>query len=132
MRGGVTLVIPKGAILYTSSDPRLFDVKPGACGIVTESSRGCKPLLGGDRVQNAAVLGEGTIDGRGGEHLLGRQVSWWDLAQHAKVSNKNQNCPRLLVVTHRPRDGGSEGDQAGGAACRRAGGQGRAELAGRG
>jgi polygalacturonase len=26
-------------------------------------------------------------------------VSWWDLAQEAKVSNANQNCPRILVVT---------------------------------
>ena len=99
LRSGVTLVIAKGATLYASRDPRLFDVKPGTCGIVTETSRGCKPLINGERIQNAGVMGDGTIDGRGGEHLLSQKVSWWDLAQQAKVTNKNQNCPRLIVVT---------------------------------
>ena len=99
LRSGVTLVVAKGATLYASRDPRLFDVRPGACGIVTESSRGCKPLISGDRIQNAGVMGEGTIDGRGAEHLAGQNVSWWDLAQQAKVTNKNQNCPRLIVFT---------------------------------
>ena len=99
LRTGVTLVVARNATLYASRDPRLFDVKPGACGIVTESSRGCKPLISGERVQNAGVMGEGTIDGRGSAHLLGQNVSWWDLAQQAKVSNKNQNCPRLIVLS---------------------------------
>lgn len=80
LRSGVTLVISKGVTLYASRDPRVFDVKPGTCGIVTESSRGCKPLLGGVKSRNAAVMGEGTIDGRGGANLLGQSVSWWDLA----------------------------------------------------
>ena len=100
LRSGVTLVISKGVTLYASRDPRVFDVNPGTCGIVTESSRGCKPLLGGDKLRNAAVMGEGTIDGRGGSNLLGQNVSWWDLAQQAKVASKNQNCPRLIAVTH--------------------------------
>ena len=99
LRSGITLVIAKGATLYASRDPRLFDMKPGTCGIVAETSRGCKPLISGERIQNAGVMGDGTIDGRGGEHLFNQQVSWWDLAQQAKVTNKNQNCPRLIVVT---------------------------------
>ena len=99
LRSGVTLIVGKGVTLYASRDPRLFDVKPGTCGIVTESSKGCKPLIAADRIVNAGVMGEGTIDGRGGEHLLGQKVSWWDLAQTAKVTNKNQNCPRLLVIS---------------------------------
>ena len=99
LRSGVTLAIAKGTTLFASRDPRLFDVKPGACGIVTDSSRGCNPLIAGERIQGAGVMGEGTIDGRGAEHLLGQKVSWWDLAQQAKVGNKNQNCPRLIVMT---------------------------------
>ena len=99
LRDGVTLIVAKGVTLFASRDPRLFDVKPGTCGIVTESSRGCKPLIGGQGVKNAGVMGEGTIDGRGAEHLLGQRVSWWDLAQQAKVTNKNQNCPRLIVMS---------------------------------
>ncbi|HEY3738237.1 MAG TPA: glycosyl hydrolase family 28 protein [Bryobacteraceae bacterium] len=100
LRTAVTLVVAQGVTLYASRDPRLYDIRPGSCGIVTESGRGCKPLIGGDRISYAAVMGEGTIDGRGAEHLLGQRVSWWDLAQQAKVSNKNQNCPRLIVITH--------------------------------
>jgi polygalacturonase len=45
-------------------------------------------------------MGDGTIDGRGGEELMGQNVSWWDLAQEAKVKNQNQNCPRILVLNH--------------------------------
>src|SRR5438105_15196634 len=44
-------------------------------------------------------MGDGTIDGRGGSTLLGQRVSWWDLAQEAKVKNANQNCPRLMQLT---------------------------------
>jgi polygalacturonase len=43
-------------------------------------------------------MGPGAIDGRGGARLLGQNVSWWDLAQQAKVTNKYQNCPRLLIL----------------------------------
>jgi polygalacturonase len=99
LRSGVALILSRGAILYASRDPRLYDVQPGSCGIVTEAGRGCKPLLGGEGIKDAAVMGEGTIDGRGGEHLLGQTVSWWDLAQQAKIANRNQNCPRLIAVT---------------------------------
>jgi polygalacturonase len=45
-------------------------------------------------------MGDGVIDGRGGEKLKGQNVSWWDLAQEAKVKNENQNCPRILVASH--------------------------------
>jgi polygalacturonase len=100
LRNGVTLVVDAGAILLASRNPRDYDVSPRSCGIVDHNGRGCKPLIGGDRVQNAAVMGEGTIDGRGGATLLGEKVSWWDLAQDAKVKNASQNCPRIIVVTH--------------------------------
>ncbi len=44
-------------------------------------------------------MGDGVIDGRGGDKLIGQDVSWWDLAQEAKVKNANQNCPRLMQLT---------------------------------
>ena len=99
LRTGVTLVIAKGATLYASRDPRLYDVKAGACGIVAETGRGCKPLISATGIRNSGVMGEGVIDGRGSAHLLGQSVSWWDLAQQAKVANKNQSCPRLIVAS---------------------------------
>ena len=100
LRAGVTLLIDAHTILYGSRDPRDYDVTPGSCGIVNKTGHGCKPLIAGDRVSGAAVMGDGVIDGRGGDSLTGQKVSWWDLAQEAKVKNENQNCPRILVLSH--------------------------------
>jgi polygalacturonase len=99
LRAGVTLLIAKGGVLFASRDPREFDVTPGACGIVNTKGRGCKPLIGGDGVADAAVMGDGTIDGRGWAPLLGQTVSWWDLAQQARAPGMNQNCPRIMVLS---------------------------------
>ena len=100
LRAGVTLLIDAGAILYASRNPRDYDTAPGACGVVSQRGRGCKPLIGADNVAGAGVMGDGTIDGRGPAKLLGQEVSWWDLAQQAKVQNANQNCPRLMQLNH--------------------------------
>ena len=43
-------------------------------------------------------MGDGAIDGRGGETLLGQKTSWWDLAHIAKINDTKQNCTRLLIV----------------------------------
>lgn len=100
LRSGVALVIAKGATLFGSRNPRDYDLAPGSCGIVNASGRGCKALINGDGVHGAAVEGDGVIDGRGWANLLGQNVSWWGLAQQAKVTNQNQNCPRLIMMTH--------------------------------
>jgi len=43
------------------------------------------------------VVGDGTIDGRGWAKVMGKDVSWWDLAEQARRGG-NQNCPRILVL----------------------------------
>jgi glycosyl hydrolase family 28 len=99
LRAGVTLRVMQGVTLFASRDPRLYDVTPGSCGVVTAANgRGCKPLIRVANARDAAVMGEGTIDGRGGAKLLGQDVSWWDLAQQAKVKNEHQQCPRIVVA----------------------------------
>ncbi|HEX3742486.1 MAG TPA: glycosyl hydrolase family 28 protein [Bryobacteraceae bacterium] len=100
LRPGVTLLIDAGATLFASRNPRDYDVSPASCGIVNKGGRGCKALITGDHVAHAGVMGDGWIDGRGPSTLVGQTVSWWDLAQQAKVGNLNQNCPRLLVLNH--------------------------------
>ncbi|MGH9353297.1 MAG: glycoside hydrolase family 28 protein [Terriglobia bacterium] len=100
LRAGVTLLIGKGVILFGSRNPRDYDLSPGSCGIVTRTGHGCKPLISGNHAPNAAVMGDGTIDGRGWAKLLGGESSWWDLAQEAKVKKENQNCPRLIALMH--------------------------------
>jgi polygalacturonase len=100
LRAGVTLLVDGGAILFASRNPRDYDVSPGSRGVVNQAGRGCKALITGDHVAHAGVMGDGLIDGRGPSTLTGQNVSWWDLAQEAKVKNLNQSCPRILVLSH--------------------------------
>ncbi len=100
LRAGVTLLVDEGMTLYGSRNPRDYDLSPGSCGTVTQKGHGCKPLISGDHAAGAAVMGRGAIDGRGGATLTGQNVSWWDLAQEAKVKNQNQNVPRLMQINH--------------------------------
>ena len=100
LRDGVTLLVDAGVTLYASRNPRDYDITPQSCGVVDKNGHGCRPLIGGDGISGAGVMGEGAIDGRGGALLAGRKVSWWDLAQQAKRENLSQNCPRILVLTH--------------------------------
>jgi polygalacturonase len=72
-------------------------VRPGSCGIVDKSGRGCRALINGAEVEGAGVMGEGTLDGRGWAKMLGKNVSWWDIAEEARNTG-NQNCPRLVVI----------------------------------
>jgi polygalacturonase len=70
LRNGVTLVVDAGAILFASRNPRDYDISPGSCGVVNANGKGCRPLIGGDGIQNAGVMGDGAIDGRGGAHWM--------------------------------------------------------------
>jgi polygalacturonase len=99
LRAGVTLRVGAGVTLFASRNPRDYDVTPGRCGTVDQSGRGCRALINGDHVAGAAVMGEGTIDGRGGLKLLNQDFTWWDLAEKARAGG-NQNCPRLIVLSY--------------------------------
>lgn len=76
LRSNVTLLIDKDAALYARRNPRDYDVTPNACGIVHQMGHGCKPIISGNNIQHAAVMGDGPIDGRRGEKLTGQNVSW--------------------------------------------------------
>ena len=94
----VTLLVDRGVTLFASRNPRNFDARPGACGTVDHQGGGCRPLIA-VKAPNAAVMGDGSIDGRGGDDLLGRHVTWWSLAEQARSGGK-QNCFRLIVASH--------------------------------
>ena len=98
LRAGVTLLVDGGVILFASRNPRDYDSRPGACGVISAGGGGCRPLIGGTRVEGASVMGDGIIDGRGGESMLGSTTTWWQLADQAR-SGGSQNNPRLLVLT---------------------------------
>jgi polygalacturonase len=98
LKPSVTLMVAEGAILFASRNPREYDVQPGSCGLVNPEGHGCKPLISARNAPHSGVMGQGAIDGQGGEKLLHQTKSWWDLAHQAKLENSRQNCPRLLAV----------------------------------
>ncbi len=97
LREGVTLIVDQGATLFASRDPVVYERTPGSCGVVNESGSGCKPLISAQHVSGAGVMGDGVIDGRGGEKLLGKDITWWDLAEQARAGGRQQ-VPRLIVT----------------------------------
>jgi polygalacturonase len=98
LRPGVTLRVDSAAVLFGSRDPKVYEVRPGSCGLVDQRGRGCRAMINGDGVPDTGVMGPGTIDGRGGARLLGQNVTWWDLAEQARKGG-SQNVPRILVLT---------------------------------
>jgi polygalacturonase len=98
LKAGITLLIDGGAVLFASRNPREYNLSPGSCGRVDDDGHGCKPLIHVNHAPHAGVMGTGAIDGQGGQRLPQHDVTWWDLAHQAKIENKKQNCPRLIVV----------------------------------
>jgi polygalacturonase len=98
LRPGVTLLIDGNAALFASRDPRDYDLTPGSCGVVNQRGRGCLPFLLAEHAPGSGIMGDGSIDGRGGATLLGLKVSWWDLAKEAKIKDLAQSVTRLLIV----------------------------------
>ncbi|CAN5730230.1 glycoside hydrolase family 28 protein [soil metagenome] len=99
LRANVTLLIDRGVTLLGSRDPGIYATFPGRCGVLNDEGRTCKPLLSAQHISGAAIMGEGTIDGRGGAKLLGKDYSWWDLAEQAR-NGPRQQVPRLLVTDY--------------------------------
>ena len=93
----MTLVVDAKTILFGSRDPKVYEVRPGSCGIVDAGGRGCRAMINGASVAGAGVMGDGTIDGRGWAKMLGKNDSWWEIAEEARKGG-NQNCPRILVL----------------------------------
>jgi len=98
LKAGVTLLVDQGVTLYGSRDPKVYEMAPGSCGIVTtEGGHTCKPLIGVRSAPHAGIMGDGTIDGRGGASLLGQSKTWWGLAEDAR-DGRHQQVPRLLDI----------------------------------
>jgi polygalacturonase len=103
LRSGVTLVVDANTTIVGSRDPRIYDLTPGSCGILSDRGHGCKPLIKGEGAKDSGIMGEGSIDGRGGAKLLGQDLTWWDLAHEAKVNDRMQSVPTLISLRHADR-----------------------------
>ena len=125
LRSGVTLLIDEGVTLFGSRDPRVYEVggavagvagkcgtsvaRPGQFGVEASAAAaavsairkgGCRPLISATNVTNAAVMGDGTLDGRGYAKLLGKDYSWWEMARRAEPKDDIYFSTRLLVASH--------------------------------
>src|SRR5262245_7790748 len=112
LRAGVTLWIDAGVTLFAAQDPRLYDARgPGTCGTdANNTSSGCLSLINVNGASatallaDAGVMGDGVIDGLGGEPVIGGfngnpNGTWWDVAQHALPTGASHSNPRLIDVT---------------------------------
>jgi polygalacturonase len=92
------LWIDEGVTLYASRKPALFVNTDGNCGLTGVSdSSGCLPLLSVTGT-SPGVVGDGIIDGQGGEPLIDRAYSWWDLSNALRSSNGSAPNPALIEV----------------------------------
>lgn len=123
LRAGVTLVIDRGVTLYGSRDPAVYELhlpgskagdplkcgtslpRPGTFGQqggIAEAAAlrrgGCRPLISATNVSKAAVMGAGTIDGRGYAKLIGHDYSWWEMARRAEPRDDIYFSVRLIVA----------------------------------
>lgn len=98
LKKGVTLLVDANTAIFASRNPRDYDITPGSCGIVSEKGHGCRPLIAVNNAPDSGVMGDGSIDGRGGEKLIGQNETWWNLAHRAKIEDKGQSCYRLIEV----------------------------------
>ena len=128
MREGVTLLIDKGVTLYGSRDPKDYDPNPSGegallCGTLSDVSspyitakdaataaprpatptmpkgRPCKALINVN-VKNAAIMGDGVIDGRGGATVIGHDYSWWQMARAAEPKQLRYFSTKLITANH--------------------------------
>lgn len=99
LRSGVTLVVDKGATVFASLNFRDFDVTPGSCGLTKPHVKpGCKPFIAVEDAKDAAIMGDGALDGRAGVTIPGLGVSAWDIAQH--YEGKGRGLFRMVVANH--------------------------------
>jgi polygalacturonase len=94
MKPEVALILDRGVTLFASRDASLYDRRMGSCGKQNEVAAGCKPLISVDKADGTAIMGDGTIDGRGGEKMLNGQDSWWEFEKKAG----KDRVPQLISV----------------------------------
>jgi polygalacturonase len=98
---GVTLWVDKGVTVYASRDPNNYQANktatsPGDCGKVgVNDSSACTSFI---TVNGAspAIVGEGIIDGQGGELLIGYDYSWWQLSSALQTIDGSIGNPTLI------------------------------------
>jgi polygalacturonase len=102
---GVTLWVDKGVTLFASRSPKDYDLGDGICGTAQPKIKNrCESWINAKNTVNSGIVGEGTLDARGGAVLtsgsLANKTTWWDLSMQSKASPKlEQNNPRMIQIS---------------------------------
>ena len=93
------LWVDAGTTLYASRDPAAFQ-RDGNCGLLGVSdSAGCLPLLTVSGT-SPGIVGDGIIDGQGGEPIVGQEYSWWDMSGALRQVDGSAPNPSLIEVVN--------------------------------
>ena len=91
----VTLWIDEGVWLYASRNPDLYQ-ETGNCGKMGVTDSGACLDFIQVRGKSPGIVGRGHIDGQGGEPLVGRDYSWWQLSGALRNINGSIGNPQLI------------------------------------
>ncbi|MBN1608977.1 MAG: hypothetical protein JW940_20285 [Polyangiaceae bacterium] len=91
------LWVDAGVTLYASRDPDHYQ-DTGNCGRVGVNDSGaCIPFINVTGT-SPGIIGEGVIDGQGGEPLVGRDYSWWQLSGALRSVDGSIGNPTLIQL----------------------------------
>lgn len=93
--GSKTLWIDEGVTLFQSRNPALFQ-QTGNCGALgINDSSACLEFI---TVQGTrpSLVGRGTIDGQGGEPMVGKDYSWWQASYALRAINGSIGQPNMI------------------------------------
>lgn len=92
----VILWIDEGVTLYASRDPEQYQRELGNCGTIgVNDSSACADFISADG-NSPGIIGEGTIDGQGGEPLVDRAYSWWEASGALRGINGSIGNPTMI------------------------------------
>ena len=95
----VILWIDTGVTLFASRNPDLYQ-KTGNCGVARRQRLGrLHRVPQASRGNSPGIVGEGTIDGQGGEPLVGNDYSWWQMSYALREIDGSIGNPTLINLT---------------------------------
>jgi polygalacturonase len=95
---GKTLWVDAGVTLYASRNAGLYQ-KTGSCGVLgINDSNACNDFITVSGV-SPAIVGDGIIDGQGGEPLIGHDYSWWQMSGALQKIDGSIGNPTLINLS---------------------------------
>jgi len=94
----VTLWVDRGVTLYASRNPDLYQ-STGNCGVAgVNDSSACTDFITVSGT-SPGIVGDGIIDGQGGEPLVGHDYSWWQLSGALRAIDGSIGNPTLINLS---------------------------------